>query len=140
MKKLFTFLAAGLLLATTACQEDDKPVAPDRKALLTETTWQPDAVYADGQKLSKQGVPSVFAWSVKFDADGSYTFRTPDGKAKGTWSFNSDQDEVVFNGGNSWKIKKLEKGNFVYEDEMVLVDEDEQEQEYDAEFHLEPEN
>jgi hypothetical protein len=140
MKKLFMFLSAGLLLATTACQEDDKQVAPDRKALLTETTWQPTAVYADGQKLSKQGIPSVFAWSVKFDADGSYTFRTPDGKSKGEWSFNSDQDEVIFNGGNSWKIKELEKGNFVYEDEMVLVDENDQEKEYDGEFHLEPEN
>jgi hypothetical protein len=140
MKKLLLFLFAGLLLTTTACEDEEKNVTPDRKALLTETTWEPDAVYANGQKLSKQGVPNVFAWSVKFDADGTYSFRTPDGKSNGKWSFNDNQTEIEFNGGNSWKIKELEKGKFTYEDELILIDEDEQEREYDGEFHLEPTN
>ncbi len=140
MKKLFMLLSACLLLATTACENDEKDVKPDRKALLTETTWKPDAVYADGQKISKQNVPNVFAWSVKFDADGTYKFRTPDGNSTGKWSFNSDQTEIEFKGGSTWKVTQLEKGKLTYEDEMILVDEHEEEHEYDAEFHLVADN
>ena len=140
MKKLFMFLSACLLLATTACENDEKDVKPDRKALLTETTWKPDAVYADGQKISKQNVPSVFAWAVKFDADGTYKFRTANGNSTGKWSFNSDQTEIEFKGGSTWKVTQLEKGKLTYEDEMILIDENEEEQEYDGEFHLVADN
>jgi len=88
MKKVALFLIIATLVIAYSCKDDES----ERFKFLTEATWTPVSLKANGvDATGPGGILEGFSGEVRFNVDGSGTF----GTYSGEWTFAASEEKLV---------------------------------------------
>jgi len=88
MKKVALFLIIATLVIAYSCKDDES----ERFKFLTEATWTPVSLKANGvDATGPGGILAGFVGDAKFNEDGTGTF----GTYSGEWMFAAAEEKIV---------------------------------------------
>ena len=114
MKTLRVLLLFAAVIALNSCAVEEEI---DNTKLLTQKTWTFESITGYDDFTNSFAQALYTGTTYNFKEDGTYTAKILGISNDGTWSFNSDETQIVQDAGTSyavtWTIKTLSETSLV---------------------------